>query len=50
VSFPLRPLLEVLREALRTLEREPGPMTSEKSELMRYLRERIAASTQAPAQ
>jgi hypothetical protein len=36
-------MLEVLREALRTLETEPGPMTPGKAELMTYLRERIVA-------
>jgi hypothetical protein len=40
-----RSLLEVFREALRTLQDEPGPMTPEKSALLRYLRERIAANT-----
>lgn len=37
-----RPLLEVFREALRTLQNEPGPMIPEKVELMEYLRKRIA--------
>lgn len=37
-----RPLLEVFREALRTLQNEPGPMIPAKVELMEYLRERIA--------
>jgi hypothetical protein len=44
MGFRYRPLLEVFREALRVLQNEPGPMTPEKSELMRYLRERIAAN------
>lgn len=48
MSFNYRPLFEVLREALRTLQNEPGPMTPEKSELIRYLRERIAANVNAP--
>lgn len=38
-----RPILEVLREALRTLQSDPGPMTPNKEELMSYLRERIDA-------
>jgi len=37
-----RPLLEVFREALRTLQNEPGPMIPAKAELMEYLRARIA--------
>lgn len=43
MNFLPRPMLEVLREALRTLETEPGPMTPGKAELMSYLRERIVA-------
>lgn len=45
MSIPYRPMLEVLREALRTLQTEPGPMTPNKAELMRYLRERIMANS-----
>lgn len=41
-SFPSRPLIDVIREAFRTLEADPGPRTPEKSALMRQLRERIA--------
>ena len=37
-----RPLLEVFREALKTLQNEPGPMIPAKAELMEYLRNRIA--------
>ena len=37
-----RPLLEVFRDALRTLQNEPGPMIPAKAELMEYLHERIA--------
>ena len=37
-----RPLLDVFREALRTLQNEPGPMIPAKAELMEYLRARIA--------
>jgi len=47
MGLQYRPLLEVLREALRILQNEPGPMTHEKSELMRYIRERIAANADA---
>jgi hypothetical protein len=39
---PQRPYLEVLRDALRALEAEPGSATPEKSELLRQLRKRIA--------
>ena len=41
MNFQLRPLLHVYREALRTLQSEPGPMTSNKLDLMTYLRQRI---------
>ena len=37
-----RPLLEVFRDALRTLQNEPGPMIPAKAELMEYLHARIA--------
>lgn len=37
-----RPLLEVFREALKTLQNEPGPMIPAKLELMAYLRARIS--------
>ena len=42
VGYQYRPLLEVFREALKTLQNEPGPMIPAKAELMEYLRERIA--------
>ena len=42
MSFKYRPFLEVLREALRTLQTEPGPKTPEKTNLMLYIRQRIA--------
>lgn len=42
MGYHYRPLLEVFREALRTLQNEPGPMIPAKAELMEYLRERIA--------
>lgn len=48
MDLQYRPLLDVLREALRVLKDEPGPMTPEKSELMRYLQERIAANGDLP--
>ena len=34
--------LDIYSNALRTLESEPGPMTPEKAELLRFLRERVA--------
>ena len=34
--------LDIYSNALRTLESEPGPMTPEKADLLRFLRERIA--------
>jgi len=37
-----RPLLEVFRDALKTLQNEPGPMIPAKAELMEYLHARIA--------
>ena len=37
-----RPLLEVFRDALKTLQNEPGPMIPAKAELMEYLHQRIA--------
>lgn len=37
-----RPLLEVFRSTLRTLQSEPGPMTPDKAEFMEYLHRRIA--------
>ena len=42
------PLLENLRRVLGELEAEPGPMSSEKTELIRYLRERIAVNDPSP--
>jgi hypothetical protein len=42
MGYQYRPILEVFREALRTLESEPGPMIPAKAELMEYLRQRIA--------
>jgi hypothetical protein len=42
MGYQYRPLLEVFREALRTLQNEPGPMIPAKAELIEYLRERIA--------
>ena len=44
-----RPILEVLRDALRTLQSDPGPMTPNKAELLSYLRERIVAHSPAAA-
>jgi len=41
ISAP-RPLIEVFRSSLRTLEKEPGPMTPDKTEFMEYLQRRIA--------
>src|SRR4051812_26698152 len=41
MGYHYRPLLEVFREALRTLQNEPGPMIPAKAELMEYLRNRI---------
>jgi hypothetical protein len=37
-----RPLLEVFRDALKTLQNEPGPMIPAKAELLEYLHARIA--------
>jgi len=42
MGYQYRPLLAVFREALTTLENEPGPMIPAKAELMKYLRNRIA--------
>lgn len=42
MGYQYRPLLDVFREALRTLQNEPGPMIPAKAELMEYLRSRIA--------
>jgi hypothetical protein len=42
MGYQYRPLVEVFREALRTLQNEPGPMIPAKAELMEYLNERIA--------
>jgi hypothetical protein len=42
MGYHYRPLLEVFREALKTLQNEPGPMIPAKVELMEYLRARIA--------
>jgi len=42
MGYRYRPLLEVFREALSTLQNEPGPMIPAKAELMEYLRQRIA--------
>ena len=42
MGYNYRPLLEVFREALKTLQNEPGPMIPAKVELMEYLRNRIA--------
>lgn len=44
MTVTYRPMLQVLREALHTLQTEPGPMTPEKKELLSYLRERIVAN------
>jgi hypothetical protein len=41
MGYHYRPLVEVFREALRTLQNEPGPMIPAKAELMEYLRNRI---------
>ena len=49
MSNSYRSMLEVLREALRTLQSDPGPMTPDKAELMSYLRERIVAHSPAAA-
>ena len=46
-SFPPRPLMDVYREALRTLEAEPGPLTPEKVELLRHIQRRIAEQEMA---
>jgi len=42
MGYQYRPLLEVFREALHTLQNEPGPMIPAKVELIDYLRARIA--------
>ena len=42
MGYHYRPLLEVFRDALKTLQNEPGPMIPAKAELMEYLRNRIA--------
>ena len=42
MGYRYRPLLEVFREALSTLQNDPGPMIPAKAELMEYLRQRIA--------
>lgn len=47
-TLPQQPLLDSLREALDSLESDPGPMTPEKAELISYLGERILAN-QVPA-
>ena len=39
---PPRPFVEVLREALQTLQTDPGPRTPEKLKLMEQIRCRIA--------
>lgn len=39
---PRRPLLEALRDALRRMEADPSPETSNLADLKRILRERIA--------
>lgn len=49
MSFSYRPMIEVLREALHTLQSDPGPLTPEKAELLTYLRERIVAHSPSPA-
>ena len=49
MALRYRPMLEVLREALRTLQDDPGPMTPEKRQLVRYLRERILANSDSQA-
>jgi hypothetical protein len=38
-----RPMLKVLRERLRALQTEPGPVTLERALLMGYLAQRIVA-------
>ena len=40
-------MLHVLRDALRTLQTDPGPMTPAGAEVVSYLRERISACTPA---
>jgi hypothetical protein len=47
MTFSRSPMLHVLREALRTLQTDPGPMTPARAEVVSYLRERIAACTPA---
>lgn len=42
MGYQYRPLVEVFREALSTLQNEPGPMIPAKAELMEYLHARIA--------
>ena len=37
-----RPLQDVFRDALRTLEAEPDRITPDKAELIEFLRQRIA--------
>jgi hypothetical protein len=40
--FSIRPFVEVLREALCTLQSDPGPRTRAKLELMQQIRDCIA--------
>jgi hypothetical protein len=47
MTYFCQPMLQVLREALRTLQTDPGPMTPERAEVVSYLRERIAAFSPA---
>lgn len=49
-SFPPRPIIEVLREALQTLDTDPKPLTPKKRELLRQIRYLIAEceATQRP--
>ena len=49
MNFSYRPMLDVLREALSTLQNDPGPLTPEKAELLSYLHERILAHSPSPA-
>lgn len=49
MNISSRPMLEVLREALRTLQSDPSPMTPNKAELVSYLRERIIAHSPSTA-
>lgn len=42
MGYQYRSPLEAFRQTLRMLQDEPGPETREKTELIEYLRERIA--------